>query len=99
MGGIEVIESGVFKRWLRNLNDRRAVARINARIRNVTLGNLGDARPVGNGISEMRINYGPGNRIYYIRRGPALVILLCGGDKDSQRRDIEPARELAAAWR
>lgn len=81
------------------MRDRRAVARINARLRNVSLGNLGDIRSVGDGISEMRIPYGPGYRIYFMRRGLTLVVLLCGGDKGSQQRDIERAKRLALDWK
>ena len=96
---IEVIQSSTFRRWVRGLRDRRAVARINARLRNVSLGNLGDVRSVGQGIHEMRIHYGPGYRLYFIREGRSVVVLLCGGDKDSQSRDIESARRLAREWR
>ena len=99
MGRIVVVESATFKRWFRNLLDRRAVARINARLRNVSLGNFADTRPVGSGISEMRINVGPGYRVYFIREGTSVVVLLCGGDKDSQQRDIERAKQLAAERR
>jgi len=79
------------------LRDRRAVARINARIRRLSLGNPGDVRSVGEGVLEMRIDYGPGYRVYYVHRGPSLVILLAGGAKRMQDRDIETARELARA--
>jgi len=96
---IEVIQSSTFRRWIRGLRDRRAIARINARLRNVSLGNLGDARSVGEGISEMRIHYGPGYRLYFIREGRSVVVLLCGGDKDSQSRDIGRARRLVREWR
>ena len=96
---LEIVESATFKRWVRGLRDRRGVARINARLRNVSLGNLGDVKAVGNGVSEMRIRYGPGYRIYYMRSGPTLVVLLCGGDKGSQKRDIELAKQLALEWR
>ena len=96
---IEVIQSGVFRRWLDDLRDRRAVARINVRLRNVTLGRFGDVAPVGDGVSEMRIHYGPGYRPYFVRRGPAIIVLLCGGDKDSQQRDIRRARTMAPDWR
>jgi len=98
-GVLEIIESATFKRWVRRLRDRRAVARINARLRNVSFGNLGDVRPVGDGVSEMRIHYGPGYRIYFMRRGLTLVVLLCGGDKGSQQRDIERAKRLALDWK
>ena len=96
---IEVIQSTTFRRWVRRLRDRRAVARINARLRNVSIGNLGDTTSVGDGVFEMRIHYGPGYRLYFLREGPAVIILLCGGDKDSQSRDIERARSLARGWR
>ncbi len=95
---IEVLESAPFKRWIRRLGDRAAVARINARLRNVSLGNMGDARAVGKGLFEMRVHYGPGYRLYGLRDG-ATVVLLCGGDKGSQRRDIERAGRLAGDWR
>jgi putative addiction module killer protein len=69
--------------------------RIEARIRRLSLGNFGDVRPVGEGVSEMRIDYGPGYRVYFVQRGAALVVLLAGGDKRTQDRDIETARALA----
>ena len=94
----EVVESATFKRWVRGLRDRIAVARINARLRNVSLGNIGDARPVGGGIFELRVHHGPGYRIYCLRED-ATVVLLCGGDKGSQQRDIERAGKLAKDWR
>lgn len=95
---IEVIESTTFKRWIRDLRDRAAVARINARLRNVSLGNFGDVRSVGGGISEMRVHHGPGYRLYFLREGDT-VVLLSGGDKDSQQRDIERARRVVMEWR
>ena len=95
---LDVIESATFKRWIRGLRDRVAIARINARLRNVSLGNVGDARPVGDGLFEMRVHHGPGYRIYFLREG-ATVVLLCGGDKGSQHRDIERAGKLARDWR
>ena len=94
-----VYESATFKRWIRGLRDRAAVARINARLRNVAMGNLGDVRSVGDGVSEMRIHHGPGYRLYFIRDGQEVIVLLCGGDKDSQLRDIERAKRLAQDWR
>jgi putative addiction module killer protein len=75
--------------------DRRARPRITARIRRLSLGNPGDVKPVGSGVSEMRIDYGPGYRVYFTRRGDVVVILICGGDKRTQDRDI--ARALALA--
>ena len=94
----EIVESATFKRWIRGLRDRSAIARINARLRNVSLGNVGDARPVGGGLFEMRVHRGPGYRIYFLRED-ARVVLLCGGDKGSQQRDIERAGKLANDWR
>ncbi len=95
---IEVVESATFKRWIRGLRDRAAVARINARLRNLSLGNAGDARTVGGGLHEMRVHHGPGYRVYFLREA-GTVVVLCGGDKDSQRRDIERAGRLARDWR
>jgi len=77
------------------LRDREARARINARIRHLSLGNPGDVKPVGEGVSELRIDYGPGYRIYFVKRGKALLILLAGGDKPTQDRDIKRALEMA----
>ena len=96
---LEIVESVTFKRWVRGLSDRRAVARINARLRSVSLGTFGDSKAVGDGISEMRIHYGPGYRIYFMRSSRTVVVLLCGGDKGSQRRDIKRARRVALDWR
>ena len=93
---IEIFKSSHFDSGLRDI---RAVARIQARIDRMSLGNSGDAKPVGAGISEMRIDYGPGYRVYYMRRGPIVIILLCGGDKSSQQQDIETAKALAAEWK
>ncbi|MDE2937971.1 MAG: type II toxin-antitoxin system RelE/ParE family toxin [Chloroflexota bacterium] len=98
MLGIDIVESATFKRWVGSLRDRRAKARINARLRSLSLGNFGDSSYVGDGIFEMRIHYGPGYRLYYLREGATLVVLLCGGDKGSQGRDIERARRLALDW-
>ncbi len=94
-----VLRSTAFDRWLRRLRDRQAVNRIVARLLAAEDGHLGDVRPVGGGVSEMRIQYGPGYRIYFITRGAEVIVLLCGGDKDSQRRDIERARRMATEWR
>lgn len=95
----ELIRSATFDRWLSGLRDRRAVARIVARLDRLAGGNPGDAQPVGDGVSELRINYGPGYRVYFIQRGPVLIILLCGGDKSSQDRDIKQAKVLAEQWK
>ena len=93
---LRVLQTGVFRRWLHGLRDDQAVVRITARLRRVGQGSLGDVRSVGNGVLEMRIQYGPGYRLYFIRRGFEVIVLLCGGDKGSQRRDIEKAKRLAA---
>ena len=85
-----------FSIWLRNLRDVRARAKVIARIERLGLGNPGDVTPVGDGISEMRLHYGPGYRIYYIQRGEEIVVLLCGGDKSSQDSDIRAAKKLAS---
>lgn len=95
----ELIRSATFDRWLSGLRDRRAVARIAARLDRLAGGNPGDAQPVGDGVSELRINHGPGYRVYFIQRGPVLIILLCGGDKASQSRDIQQAKVLAEQWK
>jgi putative addiction module killer protein len=92
---IEVRQTDTFSAWFEDLRDRQARARITARIRRLSLGNPGDVKPVGSGVSEMRIDYGPGYRIYFIRRGEIVVILLCGGDKRTQGRDINRAIEMA----
>jgi putative addiction module killer protein len=92
---IEVRQTAEFSRWLRRLRDANAVARIVGRIRRMEFGNPGDARSVGKGVMEMRIAYGPGYRVYYVHRGAAIVILLCGGDKRTQRDDIKRAHEFA----
>jgi putative addiction module killer protein len=92
---IEVRQTEIFARWLANLRDGRARARINARVRRLSIGNLGDAKSVGGGVLELRIDYGPGYRVYFVRRGEALVILVAGGDKRTQSRDITTAIKLA----
>lgn len=80
--------------WFSGLKDQNARQRINIRIRHVSLGNMGDIKPIGEGVSELRIDYGPGYRIYLVQQGD--VILLCGGDKRTQDRDIKRARKIAA---
>jgi putative addiction module killer protein len=92
---IEVRQTIEFSDWLHRLKDANAAARIIARIRRMELGNPGDAKGVGGGVMEMRIAYGPGYRIYYVQRGTEVVILLCGGDKRTQRQDIKRAQALA----
>ncbi len=81
--------------WLNALRDTNAVARITSRIRRLELGNPGDVKPVGEGVSELRINYGPGYRLYLVSAGKTVIVLLCGGDKSSQSRDITQAKQLA----
>ncbi len=90
-----ILTTGVFDTWFSGLNDARAKARINARIRRAEEGNLGDCAPVGEGVSEMRIHYGPGYRVYFVQQGLEIVILLAGGDKSTQSKDIKSALELA----
>jgi putative addiction module killer protein len=92
---IEVRQTDEYAEWFKSLRDRQARARINTRIRRLSLGNRGDVRPVGEGVSELRIDYGPGYRVYFVQRGETLVILLAGGDKRTQQRDIRKALELA----
>jgi putative addiction module killer protein len=92
---VEIRQTDVYYQWFKGLRDRQAKARIILRIRRLSLGNFGDVKPVGEGVSEMRIDYGPGYRVYFIRRGEFLVVLLAGGDKQSQDRDINRALELA----
>lgn len=93
---IEVRQTPIFRAWLDGLADQRAAARIAERIVRLEAGLVGDAKPVGGGVSELRIDYGPGYRVYFVRRGRVLIILLCGGDKRSQHRDIIRAKALAA---
>lgn len=90
-----VLKTDEFDRWLGKLRDQKAKARIAARIRSAEYGNLGDVSPVGSGVSEMRIHYGPGYRVYFTMRGRELIILLIGGDKSSQTKDIEKAKQIA----
>jgi putative addiction module killer protein len=96
---IEIITSGQFDVWLRHLRDAKARARIQARILRLSMGNPGDVKPVGQGISEMRIDHGPGYRVYFLQRGEDIIILLCGGDKSTQQSDIETAKKIAMAWK
>ena len=92
---VEIRQTEVYARWFRRLRDRQARVRIDSRIRRLSLGNPWDVRPVDEGVSEIRINYGPGYRVYFVQRGQTLVVLLAGGDKDSQTRDIRRSLELA----
>jgi putative addiction module killer protein len=92
---VEVRQTERFARWLEDLRDLRARARVQARIERLIGGNPGDIKPVGSGVSELRINYGPGYRVYFQQKGSTLIILLAGGDKASQPRDIDEALSLA----
>jgi putative addiction module killer protein len=95
---MEVRETTVFSEWLSGLRDVRAVARIDIRIKRFQLGLFGDVKPVGGSVGELRIDYGPGYRVYFTQRGAELIILLCGGDKRTQDRDIKLARAMAAEF-
>jgi putative addiction module killer protein len=92
---VEVRQTAMFTKWIRSLADRRARLAIAKRIDRLAFGHAGDAKPVGGGVSELRIHMGPGYRVYFMRRGDTVIILLCGGDKDSQSRDIARAQTLA----
>lgn len=92
---IEVRETAAYADWFASLRDLQARARVLVRVRRLSLGNAGDAKPVGEGVSELRIDHGPGYRVYFVRRGDLLIVLLGGGDKKSQRRDIAAALLLA----
>ncbi len=94
----EILKSSTFDAWLRVLRDRSAKAKIEVRIRRLSLGNPGQFRALKNGINELKIDCGPGYRVYYTFKGKTLVILLCGGDKSTQSRDIQLATEIAACW-
>jgi putative addiction module killer protein len=96
---MEIIQSETFKKWFSKLKDRQAKARIAARIRRASLGNLGDMKTLREGLFEMRVDYGPGYRVYCIRKGQVLIVLLTGGDKSSQDADIDKALVLAKEWR
>ena len=91
---VEIRQTDLYARWFEKLRDHRARARILIRIRRLSLGNAGDVAPVGEGVSEMRIDYGPGYRVYFTRQTETIIVLLAGGDKRSQQRDIEKAKEL-----
>lgn len=93
---IEVRQTVVFSTWLADLRDRRAAARIAARIDRLRFGNPGAVEAVGAGVSELKVDYGPGYRVYFVRRGLELVVLLCGGDKSSQVADIRQAKAMAS---
>ncbi|HEX8124513.1 MAG TPA: type II toxin-antitoxin system RelE/ParE family toxin [Allosphingosinicella sp.] len=97
-GPLVVLRTAEFRRWLRSLRDDRARARILKSIDRLSLGHFGSAKSVGGGISELRVDHGPGYRIYFARRGAQLILLAYGGDKSRQKTDIDRAREIAASW-
>ena len=95
---LEIIKSDTFDAWLRSLRDRQAKARIEVRIRRLSLDNPGQYRSLKNGINELKIDYGPGYRVYYTFRNQTLVLLLCGGDKSTQDQDIKTALRILKQW-
>jgi putative addiction module killer protein len=95
---MELLQTETFRKWRIRLKDQRTRALIASRLDRLAYGNAGDVRPVGQGLSELRIDYGPGFRVYFQKRGSAIIILLCGGDKSTQAKDIQTAKRLAAEW-
>jgi putative addiction module killer protein len=95
---IEFKQTETFRKWRVRLKDGRIRALIASRLDRLAFGNAGDVKPVGHGISELRIDYGPGYRIYFQKQGNTIIILLCGGDKNTQTKDIQTAKRLAAEW-
>jgi putative addiction module killer protein len=96
---IEIVQAEEFENWIIRLRDKRAQLRIRARIDRIAMGNPGDVKPVGDGISEMRVDYGPGYRVYFLQRADVLIVLLCGGDKSTQDKDIKQAKAIAQRWK
>jgi putative addiction module killer protein len=95
---MELYQTDVFRKWWSRLRDERAKGAITGRLDRLAYGHTGDIAPVGDGISELRIHYGPGYRVYFQRRGETIIVLLCGGDKATQARDISAAKRLARDW-
>jgi putative addiction module killer protein len=96
---IDLKQTETFRKWRMRLKDERIRGLIASRLDRLAFGNAGDVRPVGQGVSELRIDHGPGYRIYFLKRGSTIIILLCGGDKSTQAKDIETAKRLAEEWR
>ena len=96
---VQVIRTEEYASWIRSLRDDRAKAKIALRVDRLALGNPGDVKPVGGGLSEMRIDYGPGYRVYYGKHGDSIILLLCGGTKHGQSRDIKKAKALFEIWK
>lgn len=94
LGMVEIRKTDEYTKWIDGLRDLQARARIQARVERLRCGNPGDVEPVGSGVSEMRIDYGPGYRVYFIKRGEVLIVLLAGGDKRTQSKDIKTALKL-----
>jgi len=94
----EIQQTDTFRKWIAKLKDKIAVAIIASRLVRLETGYLGDAKPIGSGISELRIHHGPGYRVYFQRKGERIIVLLCGGNKDSQQRDIQRAQQMAVQW-
>jgi putative addiction module killer protein len=95
---IELKQTETFRKWLAKLQDERAATAIASRLDRLAFGHAGDAEPAGKGVSELRIHYGPGYRVYFQRRGDTIIVLLCGGNKGTQTRDIKTAPRLANEW-
>jgi putative addiction module killer protein len=96
---VQIIRTEEYASWIRSLRDDRAKAKIALRVDRLALGNPGDVKPVGSGLSEMRIDYGPGYRVYYGKHGDSIVLLLCGATKNGQSRDIKKAKALFEIWK
>jgi putative addiction module killer protein len=95
---IELKQTETFRKWRLRLRDQRARAAIASRLDRLAQGNASDVKPVGEGVSELRIHYGPGYRVYFQKRGNTIIVLLCGGDKSTQAKDINTAKHLAETW-
>ena len=96
---IEILKSATFEAWLLGLKDRQARLRLISRIERLSVGNPGDVKPVGAGVSELRLDYGPGYRVYFMQRGALVIVLLAGGDKRTQDADIKRAIKIASEWK